>query len=189
MRTVAAWKTLGSEIIAKAPIFSIRKVRRDPPWEADSAEFFVVDLPNWVNVIAVTAEDEVVLIEQYRHGTDTITIEIPGGNVDSEESFLDAARRELEEETGYVSDDWVELGTVDPNPAIQSNRCVTYLARGAELRGELGFDEHEAIAISLTPLAALDRLFNDGLITHALVVAAFDHLRRFSGVELPTTLR
>ena len=78
--------------------------------------------PNWVNVVAFTPDNSLVLIRQYRQGTDSVTLETPGGIVDEGESYLEAARRELREETGYEADQLVEIGVVAPNPALQSNR-------------------------------------------------------------------
>ena len=121
-----------------------------------------------------------VLIHQYRHGVDEITLEIPGGMVDPHDpSPLHAARREMREETGYDSDDIVELGSIHPNPAIQNNRCHTFLARNVEKRFETQFDTTEETEVILVPSVELPSLVQQGKITHALVVTAFYWLNLF----------
>ena len=124
-----------------------------------------------------------VLVEQYRHGTDEMTIEIPGGAVDPGESPATAAARELEEETGYRASELIEIGRVDPNPAFLSNRCWTYLALGCRSDGTVNLDPSEEIEVSLAPIEDFARLIDDGTITHSLVIAAHDHLQRGFGAE------
>jgi len=138
------------------------------------AEFYVLDSGDWVNVVAVTADDRIVLVEQYRHGVGRATVEIPGGMVDPEDASPEnAARRELLEETGFESDDWRLIGVVDPNPATHSNRCFTFLAAGAVRTREPEPDAHEELEVLLEPVSRVPGLLRDGRITHALVVAAF----------------
>lgn len=137
-------------------------------------DFYVLEAVDWVNVIPVTAENEVVLIELYRHGINTPSLEIPGGMIDPEDSSpLAAAERELREETGYVSDPLLPLGVVHPNPAIQNNRCYTYLAPNAHPAGEPDPDEGEEITVFKYPLTEVPNLLREGKITHSLVIAAF----------------
>lgn len=166
------WKTTGNETLVTTPVFSVRRDRKRAEGAAGSRDFYVLEAPDWVNVVPVTAERHMVLIELHRHGTGGPSLEIPGGMVDPDDATpLDAARRELREETGYHSDEMASLGFVHPNPAIQSNRCYTYLAENARLVGDPSPDETEEIRVVLTPLAQLPRLLEDGRITHALVIA------------------
>lgn len=171
--SIRPWTTLGDEEIADCRIFTLRKVRRRNPSTGGDAEFFYIDTKDWVNVIALSEAGEVVLIRQYRHGTDEITLEIPGGIVDAGESPADAARRELREETGYDCDAIMEIGRVRPNPAIMGNWTYTLLATGARPVGESAFDEHEEIEVLLHPIDRIDELLGAGEITHALVLNAF----------------
>ena len=172
---VEIWKRQSSEPIADCRVF---KVREDFCERADGAKhtFFVVETPDWVNVIALTGGKEVVLIEQYRHGTEEITLEIPGGIIDAGEAAKDAARRELTEETGYESSEFIFLGKSRPNPAIQTNWIHHYLALDCEKTRETAFDEHESLLTKLAPLAEIERLIASGALTHSLAVAAFYYL-------------
>ena len=134
--------------------------------------FFRLECGAWVNVIARTVDRQIVFVEQYRHGTDSITLEIPGGLVDAGEEPLAAGVRELREESGYAGTARL-LGSVQPNPAIQNNTCWTVLVDGVERVGDLQLDAHEEIAVHLVPEADVPSLIRDGRITHSLVIAAF----------------
>jgi len=137
-------------------------------------DFFVLEAPDWVNVIPLTPDRHVVLVEQYRHGIEGPTLEIPGGIIDPHDpSPIAAAVRELREETGYEADALLPLGVVHPNPAIQTNRCYTFLAHGARRVGDPEPDEGEDLSLMSVPLARVPDLIRQGKITHSLVVAAF----------------
>lgn len=181
-KTIKPWQRLGSETVYTCRIFSLREDRKQSPRDGRAHDFFVLDSTDWVNIVPVTPDDQVVLIHQYRHGVDDITLEIPGGLIDPHDpSPLHAARREMQEETGYDSDDVIPLGSIHPNPAIQGNRCYTFLARNVEKRFEPQFDTTEETEVMLVPVAQLPELVREGRITHALVVTAFywyDLLRR-----------
>lgn len=138
--------------------------------------FSVIEAVDWVNVIALTPADEVVLIRQYRVGIDTVCLEIPGGMVDPGEDAQAAAARELLEETGYTAPTWRHLGSVAPNPAIQNNHLHSFLALDARKTHDPRPDGSEVIAVSTVPLAEVTELLRRGAIEHALVVAAFGHL-------------
>ena len=171
---IKPWQRLDSETVYSCRIFSLQKNRSRSPRTGKTHDFFVLDSTEWVNIIPVTPNEEVVLIRQYRHGTDDITLEIPGGMVDQEDvSPLHAARREMQEETGYDSDDIIPLGAIHPNPAIQANRCHSFLARNVERVGEPHFDTTEETEVTLVPVGELPELVRQGRITHALVVVAF----------------
>ena len=167
------WELISSRKNESYRIFDLRTDVARSPRTDKSYEFFVLESTDWVNVIPLTARNEVVLIRQYRHGTRELTLEIPGGIVEPGDSPEDAARRELLEETGYRESEMVSLGFVHPNPAFLNNRCYTYLAKGVlEVTGQHQ-DEKEDIEVLVRPLDDVPHLIRKGEITHALVLAAF----------------
>jgi ADP-ribose pyrophosphatase len=135
-------------------------------------ERLVLETRDWVNVVALTPHEELVVVRQYRFGTQSVTVEIPGGVIDRGEKPLDAARRELREETGYTSDDWTALGSVTPNPAFHDNRCHHFLARSAQRTHGQELDQGEDIVVEILPLERVRELARNGEIHHALVLSA-----------------
>ncbi len=138
--------------------------------------FSLIECTDWVNVIALTPDEHVVLVRQFRFGTGELCLEIPGGMVDAGEEAADAAARELEEETGFTAREWRKLGDIAPNPAIQNNRLHTYLALDATATHAQRLEGSEVLSVTTLPLAEVQRLLRSGVIDHALVVAAFAHL-------------
>jgi 8-oxo-dGTP pyrophosphatase MutT (NUDIX family) len=167
------WETQASAVVADYGIFRIRKDRCVSPRTQRQHDFWVLMTSDWVNVVALTPDEQVVLVRQYRFGSQRATLEIAGGTVDPGEAPLAAAARELREETGYAAESIILLGSVEPNPAIQNNRCYTALALGCRLVGAQELDEREDIVVETRPLASIPQLFAQGEITHALVWAAF----------------
>ena len=170
------WRLIASSRLQRCRVFDVDEVRFVPPDRNEPQTFYRIEAPDWINVIALTADDDVLLVRQYRFGTEAFTLEIPGGMCDPGEGPLDAARRELREETGHDAGELTELGFVHPNPAIQTNRCYTYLARELHEAGPPEPDEHEAFELERVSLKRIPELIADGSITHALVVAAFQLL-------------
>lgn len=171
--TVEIWKRIESREIADCRVF---KVREDLCENGDKkSSFFVVENPDWVNVIALTENHEVVLIEQFRHGIEEVILEIPGGMIDEDEEPETAARRELLEETGYSAEHFMLLGKSHPNPAIQNNTIYHYLAVEAQKTEDVKFDEHESVVTKMVHLNSIPELIRSGQINHSLVVAAFQY--------------
>lgn len=141
--------------------------------------FFVLESRDWVNVVPVTPEGNVVLIRQFRAGTAEVTNEVPGGMVDAGEAPGAAALRELEEETGYRAERLVRLGAVRPNPAIIRNTCHMYLALDAVPTGRTNFDPSEDVVTFEATWAEVQAMIADGRIDHSLVLNALDFARRF----------
>ncbi len=175
------WSRRDAERIQRCGIFSLDRVHFEPPEGGEPRPFHVLDMPEWINVIALTDELQIPMVRQYRFGTESLTLEIPGGMCDPGEKPFDTARRELKEETGYESDDWSPLGWVHPNPSIQNNRCHTFLARGAKKTSEPQLDPNERIEQVLVRLDDVERMIADGEISHALVIAAFKLYGQASG--------
>lgn len=174
------WETLARENVLSSRIFTVEKVRRRSRESGTTGEFYLIDSNDWVNIVALTDDGEVVLIRQFRHGSGDITLEIPGGILDSGESPLQAAQRELLEETGYHCDHVELIGRVRSNPALFNNWTYTVLATGLR-PGPTRFDEHEEITVELCPIGRIDEMLCGGKITHALVVAAFQWYRLHCG--------
>jgi ADP-ribose pyrophosphatase len=167
------WRVKGSETVADCRVFHVRKDVCEDPRNGRAHDFFVIEAPDWINVIPLTPDGHVVLIEQYRHGTGELTLEIPGGMVDEGESPRETAEREMLEETGYTAREFIALGSLHPNPAIQNNRIHTFLALDAEFKRAPVFESTEHTIVRLFPLTEVPRLIAEGRITHALVVAGF----------------
>lgn len=173
MTTADSWNRRSSEEIADCRVFKVRRDTSVRSSDGKEGDFFVIESPDWVNVIAVTEEGEIVLIHQFRHGAEEMHLELPGGLIDPCETHLDAAKRELLEETGYTSTEWTLLGVSRPNPAIQNNTIYHYLAEKCVKTANAEFDDHESIECVPTARNEVERKIIEGKISHSLVVAAF----------------
>ncbi len=170
---IQPWRQLSSQPLGDYRIFSVREERKVSPRTGKEHDFFVIDCASWVNVIALTPDRQMVLIEQYRHGSNTVELEIPGGMIDAADASPQAAgERELVEETGYQGDGPVVVGQVFPNPAIMTNHCYTVLVRNCRLVKPVHWDDGEDLVTRLVPFEQVPELVASGQIRHSLVVAA-----------------
>jgi len=173
---IKPWKKISDSPLGDFKVFKLRSDRKISPRTQAEFDFFVIDCPNWVNIIAVTPDDQLVMVEQYRHGSNTVELEIPGGVMDSHEtSPVATGVRELREETGYEGQNARMLGKILPNPAIQSNTCYTVLIENCRNLHPVQFDHGEDLITRLVPVADIPRLLAEEKIQHSLVVVALYH--------------
>ncbi len=181
-----AWYPKDEETLFEHSIFALKRqqLRAEPPAagnegsaamsrSGDQRVAILVDAPDWINVIPLLPNGEVLLVRQWRYGVAAETVEIPGGMVEPGEEPRAAAERELLEETGYRAQRWTLLGELDPNPAFQTNRIVTYLAEELEQVGDPEGDGEEEITLDQAPLEQIPEMIAAGEIRHTLVVSAF----------------
>jgi 8-oxo-dGTP pyrophosphatase MutT (NUDIX family) len=165
------WKTLSKENILHTPVFDVYKEKAVCLRNNFSWDFYTLDCPHdWVTVVAITINNEVVMVKQFRYGSKKDELEVPGGLTEENEEPLEAGIRELREETGYVGQNAVVLGKVCPNPAIQGNFCYTVLVEGVEKKYDTEFDNAEDIQTLLIPLSKIDEYINEGIISHGLAL-------------------
>ncbi len=169
---IRPWPKLGSKALGDYPVFKLRADRKVSPRTGKEHEFYILDSADWVNVIALTPERELVMIEQYRHGSETVELEIPGGLIEAGETPVEAAVRELREETGYAGGKPHIIGKIFPNPAILSNTCYTVMLEHCRREHELELDHGEDLLTRLVPVAEVPGLVAAGKIQHSLVVVA-----------------
>jgi ADP-ribose pyrophosphatase len=166
------WQRLGKRTIARTRIFDVDSVDFQHPAHSSARDFFVINAPEWVNVIALTTDHHLVLVRQFRFGSNDFSLEIPGGIVDPGEDPVTAGVRELAEETGFVGTAPTVLGAVHPNPAIQSNRCHLILVEQAVRKSGLKWDPDEEFEILTEPVDRVYERAYRGEITHAMVLDA-----------------
>jgi len=173
---IKPWKTIRSTPLGDFRIFKLRSDFKHSPRTGKEHDFFVLDSVDWVNIIAVTPDQKLVMVEQYRHGSNTIELEIPGGMMDKHETDpVATAVRELREETGYEGENARLLGTIHSNPAILSNQTYTVLIENCRLQHGVEFDSGEDIITRLVPVADIPKLVAGEKISHSLVVVALYH--------------
>ena len=173
---IEPWKKIRSKMLGDFRIFTLRSDIKISPRTGKEHDFFVLDSVHWVNVIAITPDQQLVMVEQYRHGTNTIELEIPGGIMDAvDRSPVETAVRELREETGYEGENARVLGNVYANPAIMSNTSHFVLVENCLLKHPVEFDSGEDILTHRVPVAAVPELVAAGKIRHPLVVVALYH--------------
>jgi ADP-ribose pyrophosphatase len=173
---IKPWSTVSSTPKGDFRIFKIRSDLKISPRTGEQHDFFVLECVNWVNVVAVTPDEELVMVEQYRHGSNSIELEIPGGMIDADDaSPMVAGIRELREETGYEGRKAEIIGETFPNPAIMSNTCFTLLVQDCQPKHSTVFDQSEDLIARLLPVDDIPELVASGKIRHSLVVVALYH--------------
>jgi 8-oxo-dGTP pyrophosphatase MutT (NUDIX family) len=171
---VSRWKVLNTKELFKAGLFRVRVDECQLPDGRVMPRYYTFEFPDWVNVIPVTAEKQLVLLRQYRHSAGDVFLEIPGGSTHPKHDAepLDAGKRELLEETGYASKEWIACGAHFPNPAMQNNRLHTFLALNCEKIAEPSLDPFEDLTVELVPVRKIVSLLEDGAFNHSLIAAS-----------------
>jgi 8-oxo-dGTP pyrophosphatase MutT (NUDIX family) len=164
--TLKPWKILESNYIRPR----IRIDKCDLP-NGKVLDATILEFRSWANVLAITKDQQAVLVRQYRHGAEKVLLELPGGVVEDSEDPMDGIKRELMEETGYASTNVIEVGRIYPNPALQTNQLFCYLALDSEKVGGQDLDDGEDIEVELLPLDELTSMAKHGDFPHALHVA------------------
>lgn len=168
------WTILKREPVQDFGIFQVHSKHVRSPRTGNVRKVQAIQTPDWVLVLALTPDEEVMMVRQYRHGIEQICLELPGGLVDSEDpSPAVAAQRELLEETGYQSPELILIGECFPQPAVLSNGCFFFLAKDAEKIRESNLDDGEDIEIIKVPLKSILHLIETGEINHGMVLLAF----------------
>ena len=166
------WDKQSESILTSTRIFDLRTARYRHPVRQTERDFYVVHSPDWVNVIALTADHRLVLVKQFRFGVDDFSLEIPGGVMDLDEVPIAAGLRELREETGFVGQSARVIGRVHSNPAILSNACHIVFVENVVRGAELAWDADEEIEVLTAPVDEVYAWAHSGRITHSLVLDA-----------------
>ena len=177
------WRIEQDHEVLETPIGTIRKGPLQSRTSLKRKDFYFFDFPDWVNTIARTPDNEILLIRQFRYGTKRMELEIPGGMIDPGEDPLAAGCRELFEETGFVGKNAKIIGKVCPNPAIQGNYCYTILVENAVRTAEPFPDDMEEIDWLIVPEQDIVHYIRDKRIEHGLVLNAFSHYDRYKNTE------
>ena len=175
-RNLSEWKRLSDDLYSDCRIFEVRKRKFHRVSDQKEGDFFVLDTNDWAIVLAVTKNEEIVLVRQFRFGTEDFSLEPPGGVVDKGESPFLAGKRELQEETGFTGKRAQVIGSVFPNSAIMSNRCHFLFVEEVEKTSVTSFDPNEELETVLVPLSEIKDLVKKGAITHSIALNGIFHL-------------
>ena len=170
-QTIKEWKVLESEYLVRRPWLTARRDRLELPDGRIIPEYYVLEYPDWVNVIAITKDGQFVMERQYRHAARKISLELPCGVMEEGETPLEAAQRELLEETGFGGGQWKKLMELSPNPSAMSNTTHCFLAIRVEKIAEQHLDETEELSVLFMTKEEVKRMLNENQICQALMVA------------------
>lgn len=169
--TDGKWEKLESRYLFERPWLTVRRDKVMLPDGRINDEFYVLEYPDWVNVIAITKDGDFVMERQYRHGIGLTCYEICAGVIEKGEAPIDAAKRELLEETGYGNGEWQEIMTICGNSSTTNNFTHCFVATGVEKIATQQLDRTEDISVHLLTLQEVKTLLENNLITQALMAA------------------
>jgi ADP-ribose pyrophosphatase len=173
---IKPWPKRSSKFLGDFRVFKVRSDEKVSPRTNEVHDMFVLECPDWVNVIPITPDGKMVLVEQYRHGSNTIELEVPGGVMDkTDASPIETACRELKEETGYEGENARIIGKVFPNPAIMSNSTYAVLIENCRHVCDVHFDSGEDLITRLVDVSEVRKLVADNKIRHSIVISALYH--------------
>lgn len=168
------WKVLDSEYVFKTPFGNLRKDTCQMTDGTIINDYYVNEYADWVNAIVLTEDNEILLVEQYRHPGNGVFLEIPAGKMEEGETWEQAIIREVREETGYVSEHApIQLGEFMVNPATQTNKVITFLIVNAKKKFEQELDETERIIVKRYPFDEMDQMIAEKRITQLFSVSAY----------------
>lgn len=184
---IKPWRSLSSKELFKTTFFRFRSDQCELPDGRVMPNYYVMEFPDWVNIVPVTEDNKIILVEQYRHANGEVTLEFPGGSTDPrlKEDPAKGALRELLEETGYVPDEVRLIGVQAPNPAMQNNKMHTFIGLGCKKLHEPKLDPFEDIRVVALPIPdVIDKVLS-GEINHSVVVASLLYALPMLGFHLP----
>lgn len=178
------WEKIDRTILSTNRIFDVAAYKYLSPDKTFTHDFYILETKDWVNIIPITSNNEIILVNQFRHGSNCFSLELPGGIVDftGEGKFLQAAKAELRQETGYTTEQWEYLGKVSGNPALFNNWCEFYIAHNVSKTEELELDREEFLNTEIYPIKQIPELILQNKIIHPMMVAALGMYFVKSGV-------
>ena len=165
---IVKWKTVSSKYLVKEKWATLRVDVVDLQNGVIKDDYYVLEYPNWVNAVALTEDNKIIMVRQYRHGGDIISLEIPGGVIDGDESPADAIKREMLEETGYSFKSSELIATTFPNPATSNNVTYTYLLKDGIKTHDQHFDEHEILIVEEYTIEEVKQLLKENKIAQSI---------------------
>ena len=162
------WKVLESKTLFSEPWFTVRKDICQLPNGKKHEAYYILEYPDWATAFALTLDNKVVMVRQYRHGLGEISVELPGGVIDKGETAEQAIRRELKEETGYAFDSVEEIGMVAPNPATSTNYMHMFIAKGGKKVAGQNLDATEDVEVLIVSIDELKKMLRENKIVQSL---------------------